>query len=148
MHARKTIAKSQRPRLSCPHTARTVDHHLHPELDSLFRELLASNRGPGYGISVLAATPDLSVIDVDFRFLAGRSYCCAEPGCHLDHSGGRLLRLAKERSIPLPNGVTVRWHCYVEQGARLECMKFLRLPTESEAYDFEYVSGVSSPPQT
>ena len=60
-----------------------------PELETLFRDLLASNRGPGYGVSVLGATPDLSVIDVSLRFIAGRTYCCAEPGCHLPPDSGR-----------------------------------------------------------
>jgi hypothetical protein len=108
----------------------------HPELDSLFRELLAANGGPGYGISVLAAAPDLSVIDVELRFIAGRSYCCAEPGCHLGLDNLKLLRLAAERCVRLPESVTVRWHCRVERGARLEVMKSFGLPIESDAYDF------------
>ena len=118
---------------------------VYPELDSLFHELLASNRGPGYGISVLAAAPDLSVIEVDLRFIAGRSYCCAEPGCHVGLDNRKLLRLATERSVPLPESVTIRWHCHVEEGARLEVLKSFGLPAESKAYDFiETVHGNSS----
>ena len=117
----------------------------YPELDNLFRDLLASNRGPGYGVSVIGASPDLSVIDVDLRFIAGRSYCCAEPGCHLGLDNGKLLRLAAERCVPLPDSVTVRWHCHVEQGARLEVMTSFGLPVESEPYDFvESVHGGSA----
>jgi hypothetical protein len=113
------------------------------ELDNLFRDLLSSNHGPGYGVSVLGASPDLSVIDVDLRFIAGRTYCCAEPGCHLPYDTGqrRLRRLAAERAIALPESVTVRWHCHVERGAKLECMIKLELPPESEAYDFEIAYG-------
>ena len=113
------------------------------ELDNLFRDLLASNRGPGYGASVTGAAPDLSMIDVDLRFIAGRTYCCAEPGCHVpfDKAQHRLHRLAAERGIRLPEAVTVRWHCHVEEGAKLECHKPLGLPAESKAYDFVVVYG-------
>jgi hypothetical protein len=116
-----------------------------PELDNLFRNLLASNRGPGYGVSVTGAAADLSVIDVELRFIAGRSYCCAEPGCHVGLDNAKLLRLAAQRSVPLPESVTVRWHCHVAQGARLEVMKSFGRPVESEAYDFvEIVQGGSA----
>ena len=115
----------------------------YPELDNLFRDLLASNRGPGYDVSVVGAAPDLSVIDVDLRFLAGRTYCCAEPGCHVpfDKAQQRLHRLAAECAIRLPEALTVRWHCHVEEGAKLECHKPLGLPMESKAYDFEVAYG-------
>ena len=114
-----------------------------PELDKLFRDLLASNQGPGYGVSVLGASPDLSLIDVDLHFMAGRTYCCAEPGCHLprDAEQQRLRRLAAERAIALPKSVTVRWHCHVERGAKLQCMTKLGSPVESNAYDFEVAYG-------
>src|SRR3954469_17179931 len=105
---------------------------LNPELDNVFRDLLASNRGPGYGVSVLSARPDFSVIDVDLRFIAGRTYCCAEPGCHLPRDNGRIKSLAAERAIQLPKTFTVRWHCHVEQGAKIECLKKLGLPVESK----------------
>jgi hypothetical protein len=113
------------------------------ELDNLFRDLLASNRCLGYAVSILGASPDLSIIDVDLRFVAGRTYCCAEPGCHVPRDAGqrRLRRLATERAIALPESVTVRWHCHVERGAKLECMTKLGLPVESEAYDFEATYG-------
>lgn len=115
----------------------------YPELDNLFHDLLASNRGPGYGVYVIGAASDLSVIDVDLRFIAGRTYCCAEPGCHVpcDKAQQRLRRLAAERAIRLPDALTVRWHCHVEEGAKLECLKPLGLPAESEAYDFEVAYG-------
>jgi hypothetical protein len=116
---------------------------VNPELDNLFRDLLASNRGPGYGVSVIGAAHDLSVIDVDLRFIAGRTYCCAEPGCHLplDKEARRLRSLAAERAIRLPEAMTIRWHCHVEEGAKLECHKSLGLPAESKAYDFEFACG-------
>lgn len=117
----------------------------YPELDKLFRDLLASNRGPGYGVSVIAAAADLSLIDVDLRFMAGRTYCCAEPGCHLpsDKDQHRLRRLAAERGIRLPEAVTVRWYCHVEEGVKLECHKPLGLPAESNAYDFQVAYGAT-----
>ena len=114
-----------------------------PELDNLFRDLLATNGGPGYGVSFLGASTDLSIIDVELHFVAGRTYCCAEPGCHLPRDTGQQLlrRLAAERAIALPESVTVRWHCHVERGAKFECMTKLGLPAESEAYDFEVAYG-------
>lgn len=116
------------------------------ELDNLFRDLLASNRGPGYGVAVIGAAPDLSVIDVDLRFIAGRTYCCAEPGCHVpfDKEQQRLRRLAAERAIELPDALTVRWHCHVEEGAKLECHRHLASPAESKAYDFEVAYGATA----
>jgi hypothetical protein len=113
------------------------------ELDNLFRDLLASNRGAGYGVSVMDAVPDLSVTDVELRFVAGRTYCCAEPGCHVpfDQAQQRLHRLAAERALRLPDALTVRWHCQVEEGAKLECHKSLGVPPESEAYDFVVAYG-------
>jgi hypothetical protein len=116
---------------------------VNPELDSLFRDLLAANRGPGYGVSLIGAAPDLSVIDVDLRFIAGQTYCCAEPGCHLpfDKEQRRVRQLAAERAIQLPEALTVRWHCHVEEGAKLECHKSFRLPVESKAYDFLVAYG-------
>jgi hypothetical protein len=112
-----------------------------PELDDLFRDLLASNRGPGYDISVTAVAPDFSVIEVSLRFLEGQTYCCAESGCHLPRSYEQLVRIAAERSIPIPSDVLVRWHCYVEQGARLESHQAFGLPLESIAYEFEAAYG-------
>lgn len=114
-----------------------------PELENLLRELLATNCGPGYGISVLSAAADLSVIDVELRFIAGRTYCCAEPGCHLPRSNSMLVSLAAERGLRLPDSVAVRWHCHVDRGALLQSMKSLGLPIESEAYEFEAIRGGS-----
>ena len=115
----------------------------YPQLDSLFRDLLAANRSPGYGVDVTGAAPDLSVIEVDLRFIAGRTYCCAEPGCHvpIDKAQRRLRKMAAERAILFPEAVTVRWHCRVEEGVKLECLRSAGVPAESEEYDFEVAYG-------
>ncbi len=116
----------------------------YPDLDNLFRDLLASNRGPGYAVSVIRAASDLSVIDVELRFIAGRTYCCAEPGCHMpfDREQKRLHRLAAERAISLPESVTVRWHCHVELGVILGgSSRSGATPRESQAYNFEVAYG-------
>lgn len=112
-----------------------------PELDNLFRDLLASNSGPGYGVAVRGVTPDRFLIEVEVRFLAGRSYCCAEPFCHLPWNTARLLELAAERGVELPESVVVGWHCYVEAGARLEVLECFGLPAESAAYDSTATTG-------
>jgi hypothetical protein len=113
----------------------------YPKLDNLFRELLATNRGPGYGISVVAATSDLSSIEVDLRFLSGRTYCCGEPGCHLPSNIDRIIKLAANSSILLPASAVIHWHCFVEEGVLFESMKSLGLPLESKAYNFDARSG-------
>jgi hypothetical protein len=107
------------------------------EIEALIQELLASNDSPGYGIAVRNVTshPGDSAIDVDVRFLSGRIYCCAEPACHLPKDLSR---------IPLLAGFTVRWHCRVEQGARLTCLEALGLPIDSPGFEYEFVTGRSS----
>jgi hypothetical protein len=110
----------------------------HPVLDMILRELLASNRGPDYGVSVIGAAGDLSTIDVELRFLAERTYCCPEPGCHLPQNNEQLVRLSAASSIQLPDSVVVRWQCRVEPGARFNCMRELGLPTQGEGYAFEF----------
>jgi hypothetical protein len=113
---------------------------VHQLLDNLIRGYLAGNRGPGYSVSVITAATDLSEIEVDLHFLSGRTYCCAEPGCHLPHDNSRLVAFAAKSGIILPGSVVIRWHCTVHQGARLECLKHFRMPLESAAYTFEYIS--------
>jgi hypothetical protein len=111
------------------------------QLDDLFRELFASKSRLRYGISVTGAAPDLSTIDVDFRFLTGQSYCCIEPGCHLPWSCADLVRLAAERSGRLPDDVVVKWHCIVEEGARDQTLRAFGRSVESKAHEFDFVSG-------
>ncbi len=80
----------------------------------------------------------LSEILVDLRFAQGRTYCCAEPSCHLPASHRKLIQLAAERSITIPETVIVHWHCHVEAGAKLESLAKLGLPLESQAYDIRF----------
>src|SRR5262245_36587509 len=100
------------------------------EIEALIRELLAKNRSPGYGIDVRDVVAGPPTIDVEFRFLSGRTYFCAEPGCHLPRELSRLPRLA---------GFTIRWHCIVERGALLKTLAVLGLPLESEGYEYDFV---------
>jgi hypothetical protein len=111
------------------------------ELNLLFRDLLSTNRGPGYDIDVTDAADDLSKIDVTVVFGSGRTYCCAEPGCHFLNAGSRLLRLAAKSSFNFPNNVVIQWHCCVEDGAKMECHKALGIPLESKAYEYDWVSS-------
>jgi len=102
-----------------------------PEIEALINELLAANRSPGYGITVRNVASDPPTIDVDLRFLSGRTYCCAEPGCHLPSDLSRL---------PLLVGFTIRWHCIVEDGAQLKCLEDLGLPLDGDGYDYEFAT--------
>jgi hypothetical protein len=106
-----------------------------PEIEAAIGELLAGNNAPGYGIAVRGVSTDPPIIDVDIRFISGRTYCCAEPGCHLPRDTSRLPALA---------GFTIRWHCRVEDGARLRCLSALGMPMESTAYEFEFVTEAST----
>jgi hypothetical protein len=107
------------------------------QVEALIRERLAHNNSPGYGITVVDISPDARNIDIDLRFLSGRTYCCAEPGCHLPNDLARLPALAD---------FTIRWHCIVERGARLKCNEVLRLPLEDDGYQYDYVIGESAEP--
>jgi hypothetical protein len=106
-----------------------------PEIEALINDLLAANDSPGYGITVRNIASDPPTIDVEFRFLSGRTYCCAEPGCHLPRDLSRL---------PLLAGFTIRWHCIVEQGAQLKCLAALGLPLNSPGYEYEFATGGSN----
>lgn len=109
------------------------------ELTDVFVELLSNNRGPGYGVKVIDAAKDLSRVDVEIVFVAGRTYCCAEPGCHLPRDSKRLMKLAAVRSISIPERAMIKWHFRIEAGARLECHHALGMPLESRAYQFDVV---------
>ena len=111
------------------------------QLDKLFHEYFTSPRRPRYGISVTDAAPDLSTIHVELRFLKDHSYCCAQPDCHIPHKSDRLIRLAAEHSIHLPEGVAIHWHCIIEEGARLQCLSALGRSTECKSYEFDHVTG-------
>jgi hypothetical protein len=118
---------------------------MNSQLENIIRDFLGPERAARFVVSVLNAIPDLSVIDVKVVFQAGRSYCCAEPGCHFPKSCEHLICLANAQSIRLPDHVLVRWHCHVEKGARLQCLAGLGIPIESDAYSFEYSSGAPAP---
>ncbi len=140
-HSLSSVCESLRASRGRPQIVIRYPTMANPEHESLFHDLLANNRGPGYGISVVAAAPDLSSFEVDLRFLAGRTYCCGEPGCHLPRNTKWLVQLAAAKSLSLPSSTVVHWHCIVEEGAQFECMKSLGLPLASKTYSFEATSG-------
>ena len=114
------------------------------QLNDLFTDLLASNRGPGYGVEVTGTTADASVVEVKITFLAGKTYCCSEPFCHVRRDAARVLRFAAGRGIPLPEGIEIRWHFVVEAGTLLTCNKASGLPErEVERREFDAVSRSS-----
>src|SRR5262245_52363089 len=107
------------------------------EVEALIRERLSANESPGYGIAVLGVASDPPTIDVELRFLSGRTYCCTEPGCHIPADIASQPQLAE---------FTIRWHCIVERGARLKCHAVFGLPLEHEGYEYDYVIGESADP--
>jgi hypothetical protein len=110
-------------------------------LESALREFLSRNHGPGYRVTVTRVEPDASAADVTLVFESGKTYCCAEPFCHVPPKLGEFIRFAAERSVPLPDSFVIRWHCRVEQGAKLEVLRAFGRPIESDAYEFDAASG-------
>lgn len=99
------------------------------DISAVITALLAKNRGPDpynpdvrqppdYGI---AATFDDGSIDLTFTFRSGSAYCCQEWGCHLGFTLGerwvKLREALSSRSIPVPDRLTLRLRCIVEDGA-------------------------------
>lgn len=87
------------------------------QLQDLFDRLFAANRATVCSVVVTGAKPDLSEIDIRVTFLAGRAYCCAEPGCHFSLSA--LRKIATEQGHELPGNLRVSFHGVVEEGAEL-----------------------------
>jgi hypothetical protein len=110
-------------------------------LECALQDFLSRNRSPGYRVTVTHVEPDGSAADVALVFESGKTYCCAEPCCHVPSKLGKFIRFAAERSVPLPESFVIRWHCRVEQGAKLEVLQAIGRPIESDAYEFTVVSG-------
>jgi hypothetical protein len=112
------------------------------DLHNLFTDFLASNRGPGYQIAVTDAAINLSQIEVAITFISGRTYCCAEPFCHVPDDLMKLIRFAAARGVSLPPELKVRWHFIVENGVQLSCNKSLGLPLAVNHQEYDAVSAV------
>ncbi len=102
--------------------------------EKLIRDLLSANRSPGYGIEILGESANPRTIEVRLRFLAGKTYCCAEPGCHLP--------FVSPKGGPLEH-TTILWRCQVEKSARLESLAALGLPLETNGYEYEFITARS-----
>ena len=80
-------------------------------------------------------------MDVTVTFLAGRRYCCAEPGCHLPWEAASVVNFAAGMGITLPPRLTIGWHVVVEKGALLECLRSRAGGSlESDAYEYDHVT--------
>ena len=112
-----------------------------PEMQSLLAELLAGNRGPGYGIEVTAVGAGRSHVDVTLTFVSGRRYCCSEPFCNVPIHTTRLLDLAARRGIALPTAFEVRWHVVVEAGVLLACFDDFAEPPETVRHEYDAVTA-------
>jgi hypothetical protein len=110
------------------------------DIDKLVNEALSRNRGPGYRVAVTDAAADLSHINVAVTFIAGRTYCCAEPFCHVPHDLSKFFRFAAERGVIFPAHAEVRWHFVVEDGAMFSVYKDLGLPLASKHREYDAVS--------
>lgn len=110
-------------------------------LESALREFLSRNHSPGYRVTVTHVESDGSAADVTLVFESGKTYCCAEPFCHVPSKLGEFIRFASERSVLLPESFVIRWHCRVEQGAKLEVLRAFGRPIECDAYEYDAMSG-------
>lgn len=105
------------------------------DLNALFHDCFARNREPGCSVAVIGAEADLSVIDIRVTFLAGRTYCCAEPGCHFSLPG--LRKVAAKHGMALPDRLRVRFYGFVEEGAIFQNLKMTNGSQRVEAYGYE-----------
>jgi len=112
------------------------------EVNNLVTEFLLRNRGPGYGVSVTHVADDLSQIDATVTFLSGRTYCCAEPFCHVPHDLSKFVRFAAERGVVLPAALRVHWHFVIEEGSLMECNKAVGASVASKRQEYDEVSAV------
>jgi hypothetical protein len=106
------------------------------EAEALVRDLLSSNKGAGYGLTVTSLAADLQTINIEVRFLAGKTYCCHEFGCHFPQYSDALIRLSPE----FPPNLIVRWHYCVERGATFAVPDRRVAFYESEALDYHHVT--------
>jgi alkylhydroperoxidase/carboxymuconolactone decarboxylase family protein YurZ len=106
------------------------------KIETVFREFFAAHRSH-YGIRITSAALDFSKIYVDFTLLAGHSYCCSEPGCHLPWNCKKLIAIALAHALPMPDEITVYWPGIVQAGAKLETLKGLGIPPESNANEWD-----------
>jgi hypothetical protein len=114
------------------------------QLNKLFVDLLARNRGPGYGVAVTSFAPDISSVDITVTFVTGRTYCCCEPFCHVPVDARKVLRFASERGIALPELLQVRWHFVLEAGALLACNKSLGIPGAANHQEYDAISTLQT----
>lgn len=105
------------------------------EIEKLFKEYFAGNRCQAFGVEVVRAEANLSCIDLRLTFLAEYSYCCAEPICHF--SWDRFRQFANERGTLIPDECRICLHGVVEEGAILENLAAVGVPTASEAYEYQ-----------
>lgn len=84
---------------------------------------------------------DLDEIDVELRFLSGKTYCCAEPGCHLparSRAWWQRLRQVLRAAKLNPPSLAIRIRGTVKNGTLLEVFG-TKQPRASIAY--EYADG-------
>lgn len=76
--------------------------------------------------------------EIELRFQAGTSYCCAEPGCFLPTYSRawwtRLREALRDHCDREPPPFTMIVHGVVESGAVLESLASLGMPTHSAVY--------------
>jgi hypothetical protein len=114
-----------------------------PEIENLVKDFLSRNRGPGYGLAVRHVADDLSTIHGTITFLSSRTYCCAEPFCHVPHDLSKFIRFAAERGFVLPPQLKIHWHFVVEAGSLLSCNKALGASLEARHQEYDEVSAVA-----
>lgn len=110
-----------------------------------FQKAINAIQAGGAGTNL--AKPTVTVLRIDgyhveleIRFSAGATYCCAEPGCHLPTHAStwwrHLRRELKDANIDPPE-LTVQIHGVVEEGALLNVLRAMGMSASSTAYEYD-----------
>lgn len=108
--------------------------------EQLLKGYLSRNRGPGYGIAVDAVASDSSTIVATVSFVDGKSYCCAEPFCHLPRNLTKFTSFAAARGVTLPTPFKIHWHIVIEEGATFTVNASFGAPLASSHREYDIVS--------
>jgi len=114
------------------------------QLEAVFRDYFVVNRGaPCYGITAAYAIGDPSTINLRVTFMAGKTNCCVEPGCHFGRDWTRLRMLADQHGLTLPKPLTIRFHGIVEPDVKLTSLGKQGDGGTSEGYEYyeEFAEG-------
>lgn len=112
-------------------------------LEDALRQSLGSPRNSDLArptIRLLSVNDSGNRFEIELRFESSKTYCCAEPGCHLatyQSNWWRLIRQPLEETADRNlSPMTLKIWGVVEDGARLLSSAALGLPTLTREYSY------------